>query len=473
MGHHAKPAALVLWPVLASLLASCASAPVGGPTKYALDRAAKAGDAGEGGDELRFGLLCSGYFCSESYKISGLSFVPLVGGAYPDKPNTPKLFSQRRPYKNLIWLKSFGEPQDSDVIVKLTFDRGWDPVKADVVSVYSKRSLYQVECQRCLPAIGAAIYDHFKPGSTLYKAVSAEREAALRPTVSLSKTDLESIANVVLRNGPAQKETAVPAMASDVDKPDYSLPENPDYFALVVGIEKYSDLPTAQFAERDAEAVKAHLLALGYPSRNVVFLAGEKAGRAGIEKYLERWLPRNVGENSRVFFYFSGHGAPEVKSGEAYLVPWDGDASFLENTGYPIRRLYQMLGTLKAQDVIVAMDACFSGAGGRSVLAQGARPLVAKIESAVPESAKIISFSAASGSEVSGVIPEQGHGAFTYYFLKGLGGAARDSSGRVTAQALHNYLVPKVEDAARRQNRDQTPQLMPSALGARAQTVLR
>ena len=39
---------------------------------------------------------------------------------------------------------------------------------------------------------------------------------------------------------------------------------------------------------------------------------------------------------------------------------------------------------LKAKEVIVAMDACFSGAGGRSVLAKGARPLVMQVDPARP-----------------------------------------------------------------------------------------
>ncbi|MEK7233278.1 MAG: hypothetical protein AAB268_05650, partial [Elusimicrobiota bacterium] len=56
-------------------------------------------------------------------------------------------------------------------------------------------------------------------------------------------------------------------------------------------------------------------------------------------------------------------------------------------------------------------------------------------------------------------LEDQGHGTFTYYFLKGLSGDAKDASGRVTTEALYDYLKPKVQDAARRQNRDQEPVL--------------
>jgi hypothetical protein len=249
---------------------------------------------------------------------------------------------------------------------------------------------------------------------------------------------------------------------SDVDEAKYSAPERPGDFAVVIGIEKYSDLPPATFAEHDAQAVRNHLHALGFADRNIVLLLGQHASLSGIKKYVETWLPKNVTENSTVFFYYSGHGAPDTGSGQAYLVPFDGDPQFLAQTAYPLKQLYTELGTLKAKQVIVAMDSCFSGAGGRSVLAKGTRPLVSKVDmGGLDPAGKLVAFSAALGDQISGTIDEQGHGAFTYYFLKGLNGAAADKSGAVTTKALYEYLKPKVEDAARLQNRDQMPKLMP------------
>ncbi|MFA5138797.1 MAG: ankyrin repeat domain-containing protein [Elusimicrobiota bacterium] len=260
----------------------------------------------------------------------------------------------------------------------------------------------------------------------------------------------------------AKKEPEAPSIVSDVDHPRFKLPERPNDFALVIGIEKYSGMVEAQFAERDAKAMRENLLALGYPARNILFLTNGQAGRASIEKYVESWLPRNVSEDSRVFVYFSGHGSPEPTTGDAYLVPWDGDAKFLENTGYSVKRLYSKLNALKAKQVIVAMDACFSGAGGRSVIAKGTRPLVLKLDSGANViGEKLVVFSASGADEVTGTDETQGHGLFTYYFLKGLSGAAKGSGGTVSVESLYNYLSPKVADAARRQNRDQSPQLMP------------
>jgi hypothetical protein len=454
------------------LLTSCVSAPKGGPTKYALDRSAKLPstpeEAAEEGEELKFGLFCIGKMCSEHYKINftPAHLIPIVGSvmsaANPDKPSTIKLFKKKRKFESLTWLTSFTDYQDSDLIVKLSLGR---PNKTDVISVYSKRSLYQISGGNA-PSIGAMVYDAFKPGTSLYRWVMTEREAHLKrqeqsaPAGSLSKEDLEGIVKAAVAGAASapKKESEAPVIRSDVDTPGYKTPENPDDFALVIGIEKYSNLDaSASFAERDATAVQRHLFALGFPVRNVHVLLGGKATRTALEKYLEHWLPLNVKETSRVFFYFSGHGAPDVKTGQAFLVPWDGDPNFLESTAYPVSKLYEKLNSLEARQVLVALDACFSGAGGRSVLAKGARPLVTKIDTGDFPEGKLALLAAASAEEITSSLEEQGHGIFTYYLLKGLSGAAKDGSGAVTIGGLLNYLKPKVQDEARRQGRDQTP----------------
>jgi hypothetical protein len=291
----------------------------------------------------------------------------------------------------------------------------------------------------------------------------AQFDAALRSSQKLIAFASSKAGGGVAASSPVAAKT----YHSDVDEPTYKIAQSDANFALVVGIEKYADLPQADFAERDAQAMRDHLLALGYPPRNVVLLKGDKAVRSGIEKYVESWLPSHVDENSKVFVYFSGHGAPDVKTGAAYLVPWDGDVKFLENTGYPVKRLYEKLNELKAKQVVVALDSCFSGAGGRSVIPRGLRPLVTKIDTG-SAAGKLVVFAATAADEVTGSEESQGHGLFTYYFLKGL----NSHHGDITAQKLYAYLKPHVQDGARLSNRDQTPQLMPADLGERASLKL-
>ena len=245
--------------------------------------------------------------------------------------------------------------------------------------------------------------------------------------------------------------------SSDIDAALYKLPENEHDFALIVGVEKYQALPDAQFADRDAQAVYKHLLALGYPERNIIMLTGDSATRAGLQKHLGEWLPRSVSPKSTVFFYFSGHGAPDAATKQAGLVPWDAEAASLQSTAYPLKDLYDSLAKLRARRFILALDACFSGAGGRCVLAKGARPYDAKVDAGTIMPRNMVLFTAASDSQGAGTLEAHGHGLFTYHFLKGLSGGAQSRAGAVTADGLYRYLKPKVQDAARRQNREQTP----------------
>lgn len=286
-----------------------------------------------------------------------------------------------------------------------------------------------------------AVYERLAPGTPLAAKLGEERRLAPKREAAPAFSE-----------GPPPSATA--RRSSDVDSPRYRAAERPQDFAVIVGIEKYSDLPDASYAEADAAAVRAHIEALGVPPRNIAFLAGTKAGRASLEKYLEDWLPRLAKPEGRVFFYFSGHGAPDPATGEPYLVPWDGDPNFLARTAYPVKRLYAKLSELRSRKILVMLDSCFSGAGGRSVLPAGTRPLVAKMEA--PSSGRLTVLTAAADNQITGSVPDKGHGAFTYFLLKGLNGEAKD----FTAGGLHSYLTPRVQDEAARVNRTQDPRLL-------------
>ncbi len=292
--------------------------------------------------------------------------------------------------------------------------------------------------------------------TTEARALAATASAAAAAPPRSSPGNLDDAAYDRLRASAGMPAEAR-APVSDVDSPAKSGVQRPDDFALVIGIEDYQSLPRADYGVRDAQTVRKHLEALGFPARNIISLEGARATGNKLKSYLEEWLPLNVSPTSTLFVYYSGHGAPDPATGDAYLVPWDGDATFLKSTAYPLKKLYADLSKTKAKRVIVALDACFSGAGGRSVLAQGARPLVAKVAD-VPAGERMTVLAAASGEEITGTLNEQGHGMFTYFLLKGL------ADGKKTARQLHDYLTPRVQDEARRQNRQQTPSLAGASL---------
>ena len=236
--------------------------------------------------------------------------------------------------------------------------------------------------------------------------------------------------------------------------------------AVIIGIESYKGLPRSDYSKGDAEFMKDYLKALGFQPRNIEFLIDIDATKSSIEKSIEAWLPNRVKPDSRVIVYYSGHGAPELKTGNAYLVPYDGDPNYLEVTGYPLKRLYDKLGKLQAAEVVVLLDSCFSGLGGRSVLAKGARPLVMMADTSVL-SQNMAVLSATQGSQISTSSPEKGHGIFTYYFLKAI------KDGKKTIADIYEYIKPMVEDEAKMLNVQQSPSISPDVEKVKGKFILR
>jgi len=268
--------------------------------------------------------------------------------------------------------------------------------------------------------------------------------------------------------GQAPSAPPSPALPrSDVDRlPPLSSIAKKHAYAIVIGIEQYREkLPKADFADRDAKLIGEYLTkVMGYPEENVIVRTNDKASLTDLIKYFENWLPNNVEKDGSVFVYYSGHGAPNPKTGDAYMVPYDGDPTFVDATGYPMKRLYAALDKLPVKDVTVVLDSCFSGAGGRSVLAKGAKPMGLSVEHSLGATGRTIVLAASAGDQISSAYEEKGHGLLTYFFLKGLQGEAdANKDGSIDMAELYDYVKPSVSRIARKQyNNEQTPQLLGS-----------
>lgn len=304
------------------------------------------------------------------------------------------------------------------------------------------------------------------------RVVSASLSYALG---ELSRTVLATPELKELAEAPPQTPPEPP---TDVDTPpSIQVATRQNAYAVIIGIEHYRDLPRADYAVRDAKAMREYLVrAFGYPEKNIVFRMNGQASLTDLEKYLGSWLKNNVDKDSSVFVYYSGHGAPSHKTGEAYLVPYDGDLSYLEDTAYPLRNLYESLHQLPTDQIFVMLDSCFSGAGGRSVIAKGTRPILVTVENPLLASDKIIVLAASQHDQISTSYPEKKHGLLTYFFLKGIkGNADADHDRSIQLSELFSYVKNNVITTARKINNvEQTPQLFPplESLGGKARQSL-
>jgi len=289
---------------------------------------------------------------------------------------------------------------------------------------------------------------------------------------NLTKEDLASIVKSAVEDAKKSQNKDIKAdsvVQSDIDKPFFSTESKimgDNDYAIIIGIEGYSSLPKSDYSYDDARLVKDYLKALGVKERNIELLIDEKATLSGIMKSIEAWLPNKLKKGGKVFVYYSGHGSPNPVTGEAFLVPYDGDPNYLDVTGYPLKRLYEKLGRLQASEVIVVLDSCFSGAGGRSILAKGARPLVMTSQSAIlPQNMVVLS--ATQGSQISTSSQGKGYGIFTYYFLKAL------KDGKKSVSEIYEYVKPYVEDEAKSINVQQSPSINPNLDKLKGRFLLR
>ena len=157
-------------------------------------------------------------------------------------------------------------------------------------------------------------------------------------------------------------------------------------------------------------------------------------------------------------FYYAGHGIPNEQTKDAYLLPTDADGLQTEGC-YSLNRLYAELGSTGAKQIVVFLDACFSGSKrGEGMLAM-ARGIGVKPKREDPNGNMVV-FTAASGEETAYPYSVKGHGLFTYYLLKKL----QETQGDVTLGELGSYVSENVRQQSAVINRKpQTPTFTPSS----------
>lgn len=271
----------------------------------------------------------------------------------------------------------------------------------------------------------------------------------------------------VLAQGTGSAAVAQPAdVVARIPK---AVKPRPDAIAVIIGNRDYSnrDVPPVEFAVRDARAVRQYAeVALGVKPENIIY--AENATQSvfrrifGAEGTEGGQLADYVKPGrSDVFVFYSGHGAPTLKGGKAYLVPSDGDPTYITATGYSVDALYEGLSKIGAKSVFVAMDACFSGSSASGgMLIKNASPAMLKVSDPIFKIPNGIVLSASAADQISSWETQRRHGLFTYYLLAALSGEAdADADKKVTLSEVETYLAENVEYAARRQGRKQNIQL--------------
>ena len=236
---------------------------------------------------------------------------------------------------------------------------------------------------------------------------------------------------------------------------------NPNAVALIIGIESYSNLPPAQYADSDANHFYDYAnQALGVPVNKIKLLTDAKASRADLLMAMKSWMKSEIaGGKSDVYIFFAGHGLASADGDKTYLLPSDGRRELLDETS--ILRDDLIASAKGAKTITLFLDTCYSG-GTRTaeVLLADARPIaIVPDMGSLPPNVTLLA--ASSGAQLSSTYEAAQHGLFSYWLMKGLEGDADANRDRkITTGELHDYVVKQVGPMAQRRNRQQDPQLI-------------
>ena len=249
-----------------------------------------------------------------------------------------------------------------------------------------------------------------------------------------------------------KKEVVVGVSDVDVNIPK-GKGNNEKTFAIIIANEDYTSVPTVPMAGNDGKVFAQYCeKTLGLPKENILQYPNATYGKM-IRAMQDITNIASAYDDIRVIFYYAGHGIPNESTRDAFLLPIDADGSQTE-VCYPLKKLYGELSDLGAKQVVVFLDACFSGSTGEGGTLMANARGVALVARQERPTGNLIIFSAASDDQTAFPYKDQGHGMFTYYLLKKL----QSSKGNVTLGDLGQYIIENVKQKSVVLNRKlQTP----------------
>lgn len=267
-----------------------------------------------------------------------------------------------------------------------------------------------------------------------------------------------TVSSEVKDNGSAAKSNIV----SDVDKDIPTHNEKKPYrFALIIGNEDYSSYQNGlsnevnvAFATNDATIFKEYAIrTLGIPEDNAILILNARAIEMNRAISKMNMYAKNSGGKAQIYIYYAGHGFPDEKTKEPYLMPVDVSGSDLQ-FAVKLSDLYKKLTEYKTQNVTVFLDACFSG-GARNQGLIAARGVKVKPKESVLNGSLVV-FASSSGDQSSLSYKDKQHGMFTYFLLKKL----KETNGQISYKELSDYLSEQVVlNSIRVNDKEQNPQI--------------
>jgi hypothetical protein len=229
--------------------------------------------------------------------------------------------------------------------------------------------------------------------------------------------------------------------------------------ALIVGVG--DDQPSAGgdgravYAARDARALAALLQQSGFAGSDVILLDSREATRQRVLAELRRMRGRVQDEDTIVLFFAGRGSVGPAEDGRLhyYFVPYDGRLADLARTALPDDQLEEAIGNLPARQVVVLLDASFSG-GGNAIIQS--RSLNNPAVTTAPAVRPLVG--ASTGRAVLSASPpdqpafedDQRGGLFSSFLVEALRGPGDlNNDGAITIAELFHFIAPRLSEYTR------------------------
>ncbi|MEO8150387.1 MAG: caspase family protein [Bacteroidia bacterium] len=236
-------------------------------------------------------------------------------------------------------------------------------------------------------------------------------------------------------------------------------------YAIICGISNYRFIQKLNYATADALMFSQMLQSEAggnVPAQNIRLLIDNEVTAPNIIVKSLGWLAAlKPKKGDKIYLYFSGHG-DAISQDESFLLMSDADPAGDKNN-YAVSGALQLFNlknrirnfTSQDIEVILIIDACRT-----NELPGGQEGLNNTTESMIEKKAGELLFLSASANEYSYEDKQwgNGHGAFTWYLVNGMQGAAdEDGDKKITVDELQTYVIRNVKKDTRKLGKVQTP----------------
>lgn len=297
----------------------------------------------------------------------------------------------------------------------------------------------------------------FLDAETMQVAIPFEYESAQAFKDGVAQVKKEGSASFI--TDPKKGTTLKLANGGTSIKVDTNIPtttnKQEDSFAFIIANENYAHLKGADYAINDGKVFKEYCMkTFGMPESNVRYFEDATYGNmANAVKRIKDIADVYEGD-AKIMIYFSGLGATDAQK-ERYLLPTDATLATLNVTGYSLQKLMDELNALTTKQMLVILDAPFSGLDKEGKMLGENRGVAIAPKAAVPQGNTVL-VTGCSGSETAYSLKDYGHSLFTYGLLDKI----QDTKGQCSLkEAVDHASLWVKKESLKLFNKTQTPSM--------------